>query len=87
MKNAGLVSISFRKLTIEEIFKLCHENGLENIEWGSDVHCKPSDSEAIDKIVSLSEKYGIEDRRDESELANVWQTRVDTYYKRKNSGK
>ena len=54
MKNTGLVSISFRKLTIEEIFKLCHENGLENIEWGSDVHCKPSDSEAIDKIVSLS---------------------------------
>lgn len=59
MKNTGLVSISFRKLTIEEIFKLCHENGLENIEWGSDVHCKPQDAEAIEKIVSLSEKYGI----------------------------
>ena len=59
MKNAGLVSISFRKLTIEEIFKLCHENGLENIEWGSDVHCKPKCAEAIEKIVSLSEKYGI----------------------------
>ena len=59
MKNIGLVSISFRKLTIEEIFKLCHENGLENIEWGSDVHCKPGDSEAIEKIVSLSEKYGV----------------------------
>ncbi len=59
MKNAGLVSISFRKLTIEEIFKLCHENGLENIEWGSDVHCKPGDSEAIEKINALSEKYGI----------------------------
>ena len=59
MKNIGLVSISFRKLTIEEIFELCSSNGLENIEWGSDVHCKPKDTEAINKINSLSEKYGI----------------------------
>lgn len=59
MKNTGLVSISFRKLTIEEIFELCSSNGLENIEWGSDVHCKPKDAAAIEKINSLSAKYGI----------------------------
>lgn len=59
MKNIGLVSISFRKLTIEEIFELCRENGLSNIEWGSDVHCKPRDMQAVEKINSLSEKFGI----------------------------
>ena len=70
---------------------LCDEIG---IDWSTDtydegMHINVWGAEKLTKYFGkiLSEKYGIEDRRDESELANVWQTRVDTYYKRKNSGK
>jgi sugar phosphate isomerase/epimerase len=34
----GLVSITFRKLTPEEIVNLTRRAGLESIEWGGDVH-------------------------------------------------
>ncbi len=39
----GLTSISFRKLTVEQIIELTREAGLRGIEWGSDVHVKPGD--------------------------------------------
>lgn len=59
MKNSGLVSISFRDLSIEEIFDLCRQNHLEFIEWGGDVHCKAGDGHAIEKIRRLSKEYSI----------------------------
>ena len=34
----GLVSITFRNLSCEEIIAQCVRNGLEYIEWGGDVH-------------------------------------------------
>ena len=33
--KSGLVSVTFRKLTIDEIIKLAKENNLKSIEWGS----------------------------------------------------
>ncbi len=34
----GLVSISFRSLTTEELLTACRETGLDSVEWGGDVH-------------------------------------------------
>ena len=59
MKNTGLVSVSFRKLTIEEIIKLCKENNLDMVEWGSDVHAPFDDFEKLNQIVKLQSEYNI----------------------------
>ena len=70
---------------------LCEEIG---IDWSTDtydegMHINVFGAEKLTKYFGkiLSEKYGIEDRRADSELSSDWQTRVDIYYKRKNSGK
>ena len=47
----GLVSVTFRKLSPEEIIGLCKKAGISAIEWGSDVHAK--DAEAAKKIAEL----------------------------------
>jgi sugar phosphate isomerase/epimerase len=39
----GLVSITFRKLTPEEIIALCQKAGVQAIEWGGDVHVPHGD--------------------------------------------
>lgn len=36
--HSGLVSVSFRKNSVDEILAACRAAGLEWIEWGSDVH-------------------------------------------------
>ena len=36
--KSGLVSVTFRKKTPEEIITLCQKAELEGIEWGADVH-------------------------------------------------
>lgn len=38
MINTGLVSVTFRKLKVNEIVQLVKKAGLVGIEWGSDVH-------------------------------------------------
>ena len=43
MNNTGLVSISFRKHSPEEIVNAVNEAGLDAIEWGGDVHCPHGD--------------------------------------------
>ena len=59
MYNTGLVSISFRGHTPEEILKAMAQAGLGCIEWGSDVHAPCSDVENLEKIIKLQESYGI----------------------------
>lgn len=56
----GLVSISFRDYTPEEILSAMSEEGLSCVEWGSDVHAPKDDMENLKGIVALQEKYGIE---------------------------
>lgn len=56
---AGLVSISFRPYSVNEIVKATKENGLYCIEWGSDVHAPCNDIERLLEIVRLQEEYGI----------------------------
>lgn len=55
----GLVSISFRGHSPEQILTAMKESGLYCIEWGSDVHAPKDDTEKLKEIVVLQEKYGI----------------------------
>jgi len=60
MYKLGLVSISFRKNTVEEILEAAKNAGLSCVEWGSDVHAPYGDIKALEKIAFLQKKYGIE---------------------------
>lgn len=59
MPRIGLVSISFRSLSCEELISRCRENGLPFIEWGSDVHAPPTDRERLSHIVVLGREAGV----------------------------
>ncbi len=57
--SMGLVSISFRNRTPEEILKAMADTELSCIEWGSDVHAPFADRTALENIVKLQQKYNI----------------------------
>lgn len=57
--NLGLVSISFRSLSVEEIIEAVKKAGLSCIEWGSDVHAPCEDIEKLNKIAELQAQAGI----------------------------
>ena len=57
--SLGLVSISFRKHSPEEIIKAVKAAGLTCIEWGSDVHAPCHDVERLAHIAALQKEYGI----------------------------
>ncbi|MBQ8358413.1 MAG: sugar phosphate isomerase/epimerase [Oscillospiraceae bacterium] len=59
MNNTGLVSISFRKLTPEEVISAAANAGLKMIEWGSDVHAPRDQIDRLEEIVQLQKKYGV----------------------------
>ena len=57
--NLGLVSVSFRGHTPQEILAAMKHCGLNLVEWGSDVHAPCDDEARLREIVALQEKYGI----------------------------
>ena len=57
--KCGLVSISFRQHTPEEILSAMQQAGLAVIEWGSDVHAPCTDLGRLQEIAALQQKYGI----------------------------
>ncbi len=59
MLKLGFTSVTFRKLSREEICIIAKENGVEYIEWGGDIHLPPDDENALAEVVSLQKKYGI----------------------------
>lgn len=59
MHNTGVVSVSFRPLSPEEILQGMVKAGLKNIEWGSDVHAICTDDARLDELVELMKKYDI----------------------------
>lgn len=59
MFDIGLVSVSFRGLTPQQIASLCSECGLKIIEWGSDIHAPYEDEERLDEIVILQKEAGL----------------------------
>lgn len=55
----GLVSISFRSLSPEEIAQEMVKCGLKYVEWGSDVHAPCTDTARLEQIAALQKQYGI----------------------------
>lgn len=41
--QTGLVSVSFRQLSVDQLIAIAAEAGLDSIEWGGDVHVPPGD--------------------------------------------
>lgn len=58
--KTGLVSISFRKLSPEEIIKLVSRAGLQGIEWGGDVHVPHGDLERAREVSKMTRDAGLE---------------------------
>ena len=57
--KAGLVSVTFRKLTPEQIVALCRENGLGWIEWGGDIHVPLGEIETARRVGALTREAGL----------------------------
>ena len=60
MNKTGIVSISFRKYTKEEIVRAAKEAGLDSVEWGGDVHVPHGDIEEAKKTVEITHGGGLE---------------------------
>lgn len=58
--KTGLTSVSFRKLSVDEVIALAKESGVDGIEWGSDVHVPESDIEGAKDIASKTRGAGLE---------------------------
>ena len=59
MFHPGLVSVSFRKLSCEELIKLTAESRLSCIEWGSDVHVLPGDAVCARRVEKMMADNGL----------------------------
>jgi sugar phosphate isomerase/epimerase len=59
MIYGGLVSITFRKLSVEEIVALVKKSGLSGIEWGGDVHVPVGYIEEAERVCALTESAGL----------------------------
>lgn len=59
MLTPGLVSISFRKKTPEEIVALCVHAGLQAIEWGGDVHVPAGDVSRAREVLAMTRDAGL----------------------------
>ncbi|NQU43195.1 TIM barrel protein [bacterium] len=59
MIRTGLCSITFRKLSVEDIVELVAHAGLDAIEWGGDVHVPHGDLDAAVRARDLCARAGI----------------------------
>ena len=59
MLNPGLVTVTFRRFTREEICQTARKAGLSRLEWGGDIHVPPEDPSAARDAVSLTRAYGL----------------------------
>jgi 3-dehydroshikimate dehydratase len=57
--KTGLVSVSFRKLSAEEIIRIVAEAGLDGIEWGGDIHVPHGNDKKADEIRRLTLDAGL----------------------------
>ena len=55
----GLVSVTFRSLSVKEIIKLAKDNGLKYIEWGGPPHVPMGDVKLARKVRKLMHGSGI----------------------------
>ncbi len=59
MLISGLVSVSFRALSCEEIITLTVQNGLKAIEWGADVHVPPGFTARAREVGKMTAAAGL----------------------------
>jgi sugar phosphate isomerase/epimerase len=59
MLRAGLVSVTFRQRDPAEVAALARSNGLEQIEWGGDVHVPPGDETNTKRVRALTLSAGL----------------------------
>ena len=59
MFKCGVVSVSFRQLSVDEVIRYTKEAGLDQIEWGGDVHAPYNDPERIAYIAKAQAAAGI----------------------------
>ena len=55
----GLVSISFRSLSPEEIIRIAKAAGLSAIEWGGDVHVPFGEIETARRVGEITRAAGL----------------------------
>ena len=59
MLTPGLVSISFRKRSLEEIAADCVQTNLRVIEWGGDIHVPHGDFRQAEIAAEITQKNGL----------------------------
>ncbi len=59
MLRGGLVSITFRRLSAEDVAVLLAKSGLRGIEWGGDVHVPHGDLRRARDVRAVSESNGL----------------------------
>ena len=59
MIRSGLVSITFRQLSPEEIVELAAQAGVEGIEWGGDIHVPHGDLERARRVREMTDRAGL----------------------------
>lgn len=57
MFKVAFTTVTFRKLTRDAIAKLAFDCGVDDIEWGGDIHLPMGDTDAINEVNELNEKY------------------------------
>lgn len=55
----GLVTVTFRQLSPEEILGMAGESGLEVLEWGGDVHVPAGDTRRAREVGDLTREAGL----------------------------
>lgn len=55
----GLVSISFRRYSVDDILDACQKAGLTCIEWGSDVHVPAGNAQVADEVAEKTKAAGL----------------------------
>lgn len=55
----GLVSVTFRGLTTDQIIESCKNNSLENIEWGGDVHVPHGNTDVASAVGKTTKDAGL----------------------------
>lgn len=58
--KTGLTSVSFRKLSVDEVIALAKKAGVDGIEWGSDVHVPPLDIDYVKEVAEKTRNAGLE---------------------------
>lgn len=59
MLKTGLVSVTFRKLSCEEVIEITQNAGLDAIEWGGDVHVPHGDIERAAVVADETNNAGL----------------------------